>query len=270
MSVPSSYPVLINTQPAQAGELAPLAFAGFAHFTAMQIRDRKVKGMNLHLRRLREASIALFGRALPDERVLESIRMAVGAGPADMSLTATVYQPAGEFNPRSRGAEPAILVRTAPPSNGPPGPLRLDVVEHERHMAAIKHVGEGAKTYYLHQAAEKGFDDAAFIDRQGRLSEATIWNLAFWDGEAVIWPRAELLAGTMMGIVQRQLERMGIAQHRRAIRLEDLAGYAGAAVMNSWTPGVAVSAIAMHGFEQSGRLVELLRGAYDAEAAHPV
>ena len=66
-------------------------------------------------------------------------------------------------------------------------------------------MGEVAKTYLLREAASQGHDDAAFVDRRGRLSEATIWNLAFWDGESW-WPRAAMLGGTMMGIVRRQLE----------------------------------------------------------------
>ena len=41
--------------------------------------------------------------------------------------------------------------------------------------------------------------DAAFIDRQGRLSEGSIWNLAVWDGTAVVWPVAEMLGGNHDG-----------------------------------------------------------------------
>ena len=78
-------------------------------------------------------------------------------------------------------------------------------------LPEVKHVGEVAKTYLLREAASQGHDDAAFVDRHGRLSEATIWNLAFWDGESVVWPRAAMLGGTTMGIVRRQLERLGAA-----------------------------------------------------------
>lgn len=261
------YPAFINAEPVHNPDLLPLAFSGFAHFTAMQVRDRKVKGMDLHLSRLREASISLFDTALPDEKILRSIRLAVGGCQSDMSLTATVYSPEGEFTANSMGTEPAILIRTAPPSDGPTGPVRLGVVVHERHMAAIKHVGEGAKTYYLHRAIEQGFDDAAFVDRHGRLSEGTIWNLAFWDGDAVVWPHAEVLAGTMMGMVQRQLTRMGIPQQHREIRLVDLTGFSGAVIMNSWTPGVAVTAIGPSKIEEAKQFLSLLRQAYDAEPA---
>lgn len=34
---------------------------GFGHFTAMQVRDRKARGVDLHLARLEEGNRALFG-----------------------------------------------------------------------------------------------------------------------------------------------------------------------------------------------------------------
>lgn len=263
----SIYQARINGRPATSAELIPLAFAGFAHFTAMQVRNRKVKGLDLHLARLRNASIEFFGRALPDEQLQSYIRTAIDGGPEDQSLTATVFSRNGEFTAGSMDVEPAVLVRTGAPSHGPKGPLRLSAVDHERPLAAIKHVGEAGKTYYLHQAIRQGFDDAAFVDRRGRLSEATIWNLVFWDGEAVIWPRAAILNGTMMGIVQRQLDRLGTPQRHEEITLEHLKNLSGAAVMNSWTPGIAVTAIGSNVMAETEPFMSLLHEAYEAEPA---
>jgi branched-subunit amino acid aminotransferase/4-amino-4-deoxychorismate lyase len=270
MSTPSSSLALIDGRPANAAELAPLAFAGFAHFTAIQVRGRKVKGLDLHLARLREASLRLFGQAIPTSVVTEQMRAAVEAGPEDLSLTATIFTRAGEFNADGMDALPSVLVRTAPPSNGPAGPLRLAAVEYERPMASIKHVGEVAKTYYLHEAQRRGFDDAVFVDRHGRLSEATIWNMAFWDGEGVIWPRADLLAGTMMGVVRRQLDIKGIPQREAEVTLETLQTLSGAAVMNSWTPGVTVSAVGEQAIPHSTEFMTLLHEALAAEPASPI
>lgn len=261
----TAYPAHIDGRPATAMDLTPLAFAGFAHFTAMQIRNRKVKGLDLHLARLRGASTAFFGRALPDERIRSYIKAAVDAGPDDQSLTVTAFSRRGEFTAESMDVEPAVLVRGGAPSNGPVGPLRLSTVEHERPLAAIKHVGEASKTFYLHQAIRQGFDDAAFVDRHGRLSEATIWNLVFWDGEAVIWPEAAILTGTMMGIVQRQLARLGIPQRQEDITLDRLENLSGAAVMNSWTPGIAVAAIGSNTISEAKPFISLLHHAYEAE-----
>src|SRR5688572_29912044 len=87
----------VNGRTATTDDLAPLAFAGFAHFTAMQVRGGRVRGLDLHLQRLRTASLALFGRATSDDQLRTHLRSALAAGPADVSLTATVYSRAGEF-----------------------------------------------------------------------------------------------------------------------------------------------------------------------------
>ncbi|MDW6059238.1 aminotransferase class IV family protein [Streptomyces sp. FXJ1.4098] len=255
-----------NGRAATAEELAPLAFAGYAHFTAMQVRGGRVRGLDLHLKRLRTASVELFGRALPDDQVRSYLRAALEAGPADLSLTATVYSRVGEFTAAGAGAEPEVLVRTGPPSAGPEGPLALAAVEHERFLPAVKHVGEVAKTYLLRQAVAQGFDDAAFVDRRGRLSEATIWNLAFWDGDSVVWPQAEVLGGMTMSIVRRQLDRLGVPQRVQDITLDDLPTLAGGVVMNSWTPGVAVSRIGAVSLPEAPSFLELLHKAYEAES----
>ncbi|UUV29642.1 aminotransferase class IV family protein [Amycolatopsis roodepoortensis] len=245
----------LNGRTATAEELAPLAFAGFAHFTAMQVRDGQVRGLDLHLDRLRTASLELFGDALPDDRIRSYMREALKSGPADVSLTVTVHLP-GDLE---------VLVRTRPPASGPAGPLALTAVEHERALPAFKHTGEMAKTYYRRRAISEGFDDAAFVDRRGRLSEATIWNLAFWDGDTVVWPDADLLAGTTMGVVQRRLEALGVPQRVQEVTLAESPGLAGAVVMNSWTPGIAVRRIGATRVPEAPSFVAALHRAYGTE-----
>ncbi|MEH6422327.1 aminotransferase class IV family protein [Pseudomonas sp. CGJS7] len=263
--VADSFVALRNGRPADAEDLTPLAFAGYAHFTAMQARAGRVRGLDLHLRRLRAASMTMFGQALPDQRVLAQLRTALNHGPENVSLLATVYSPTGEFTASDPSAQLDLLIRTSPAASGPSGPLALSVVEYERYLPAIKHVGEVAKTHAMRQAALQGFDDAAFVDRHGRFSEASIWNLAFWDGRSVVWPQAEMLGGTTMGIVRRQLQNLGVAQREQEIRAADLADMAGAVVMNSWTPGVAVHRIGDSALPPAPEFLELLHRAYRAE-----
>ncbi|MFB8144231.1 aminotransferase class IV family protein [Streptomyces parvus] len=254
----------LDGRPVTTDDLAPLAFSGHAHFTAAQIRDGRIRGLDLHLERLRSASVELFGRALPEDVVRAHLRTALAAAPAaDLSLTATVSSTAGEF--AAPDGDLTLLVRTGPPSSGPTGPLALAAVEHERFLPHIKHVGEVAKTHLLRQAAADGFDDAAFLDREGRFSEATIWNLVFWDGEAVVWPEARILTGTTLGIVRRQLDRLGIGQRVAPVTPADLPALAGAAVMNSWTPGIPVHRIGSTGLPAAPRFLEALHRAYEAE-----
>lgn len=264
-TLPSADVVQRNGRAATAEQLAPLAFAGYAHFTAMQLRGSQVRGLDLHLTRLREASMALFGRALPDERLCDYLRAALKTAPADLSLTIAVSSAEGEFTVAGPAVVPDILIRTGPASCGPAGPLALAVVEYERVLPTIKHVGEIAKTYFLRQAVAEGFDDAVFIDRQGRISEGTIWNLAFWDGEAVVWPVADILVGTTMSIVRRQLDQMGVPQRTQAIRLADVPTFSAAVVMNSWTPGIAISRIGAMPLPEATTFLALLHRAFSAE-----
>lgn len=253
-------------QLASSTDLSPLAFSGYAHFTALQLRDGQVRGLDLHLQRSREASVTLFGRALADEGVNKYLRSAIRLNQENnLSITATVYSSAGEFTAMDNMEPLRMLVRTSSPFNGPQGPLRLDLVNHERVLPEIKHVGEIAKTWLLRKAVERGFDDAAFMDAKGRLSEATIWNLAFWDGSSVLWPQAQMLRGTTMSIVMRQLERMGISQRHVDITMELLPSLRGAVVMNSWTPAVEVRRLGAIDIPASAEFVALLHHAFAAE-----
>lgn len=259
------YPVILNGKPLEQGELANLAFAGFAHFTALQVRQRAIKGWDLHLARLQQASRALFQQTLSDEYLSAALSTAINSGPAAQSLTATLFVDKGEFSGHSANALPSLLIRASEPHDGPLGPLRLAAFEYQRPLAHIKHVGEIGKTYYLHQAIQRGFDDALFITPTGDVSEGSIWNLAFWDGDSVIWPKAPMLTGTMMGIFTRQLKRLGIPQRTEVIPINQLGSYCGAAVMNSWTAGIEVAAIEETRFAHSDQLVALLQQAYQAE-----
>ncbi|WP_116948769.1 aminotransferase class IV family protein [Jiangella endophytica] len=247
-----------NGVEATTADLAPLAFAGYAHFTAMQVRDGRTRGLDLHLDRLRRASHELFGRALQDDVVREHLRTALAAGPADVSLRATVYSGADD-------APLDLLVRTGPPASPPVGPLALAVVPYERYLPAVKHVGEVAKSHVLRVAARDGFDDAAFVDRAGRLTEASIWNLAFWDGSAVVWPVADVLGGVTMGILRRRLAALGLPQRDAEVRPSDLPALAGAVVLNSWTPGVPVGRVGATPLPDAPGFVAALHEAYATE-----
>ncbi|KZN63513.1 hypothetical protein N473_16970 [Pseudoalteromonas luteoviolacea CPMOR-1] len=260
----------INGEYQPNSALNPLAFSGFAHFSAMQVRGRKVRGIDLHLTRLRKASQKLFNNTLSDQQIRTYIRDAMSESPLDCSLTITLYSSHGEFTAQSMDTLPQVLVRTSAPSNGPVGPLHLTAIKHQRPMPDIKHVGEIGKTFYLHRAIEKGFDDAIFVDEQTRISEGTIWNLVFWDGYTIIWPKAPMLQGTTMSILQRQLTLLQIPQRTVELKLSDLNILRGAAVMNSWTPGITVKGIDSTVFKDSDTLNALLHKAYQYEPLQEV
>lgn len=254
-----------NGKPATTDDLAPLAFAGYAHFTAMQVRDHAVRGLDLHLDRLREASDELFGDHIPDERILELLSSAVKISPPDVSVSCYISSRPGEFM-RSRGTlDLDVLIKVTGPASPPATPLSLAVYPHERYLPHVKHVGEVAKTQLLRRANAHGFDDAVFTTASGHLSEATIWNIAFWDGRSVIWPEAHVLPGVTMQILNRQLAASGTHQVTRPTCASDLGGEIAGAVMNSWTPGLPVARIGEQSLADTDDLVSLLHQAYASE-----
>jgi branched-subunit amino acid aminotransferase/4-amino-4-deoxychorismate lyase len=255
----------LNGKPAAANELAPLAFAGYAHFTAMQVRKRAVRGLDLHLKRLSNASDKLYGYHLPDEHVSGLISSAARSAPRDISLTCFITSRPGEFMRIRGNTELDVLIKVTDPVTPSIAPLALDAFTYERHLPQIKHVGEVAKTQFLRQANARGFDDAAFIDTSGRLSEATIWNLAFWDGTSVVWPEADMLPGVTMQILTRQFASRGIDQTTRAVRRSDLNDDLAAVVMNSWSPGIPVARVSEQRLATAREFVHLLHQVYASE-----
>lgn len=256
---------LLNGRPADAEDLAPLAFAGYAHFTAMQIRDRRVRGLDLHLARLRDASDELFGHHLPDELIVEQMHNALAKAPPDVSLTYYVSSRPGQFAHANGTVDLDVLIRVTDPAKPSTGPLALDPVEHERHLPHVKHVGEVSKTLLLKRANGRGYDDSVFTDRSGRLSEATIWNLAVWDGRSVIWPQAEILPGVTMQILARRLRALDIPQQTRELRLSELGEHFAAVVMNSWTPGIPIARIRDQALANVPEFLRFLQAAYAGE-----
>ena len=257
----------LNGSSAEFDDLAPLAFAGYAHFTAMQVRDHQVRGLDLHLDRLRKASDELFGHHLPDQVLLEQLRSALASAPPDVSLTCFITSRPGEFARVRNTVDLDVLVKVTDPATPPTGPLALASIGHERHLPHIKHVGEVAKTQLLRHANALGFDDAVFTDRSGRISEATIWNLAFWDGGSVIWPQAELLTGVTMQIVARRLRDLGVPQRTREIRVSELDEGLAGVVINSWSPGIQVTRIGDRALAHGPEFATLLHDAYAGEPA---
>jgi branched-subunit amino acid aminotransferase/4-amino-4-deoxychorismate lyase len=65
------------------------------------------------------------------------------------------------------------------------------------------------------------------------ISEGGITNIGFFDGAAVIWPDAPALAGITMQLLEPRLAGSGLPPRRSAVRLADLASFAGVFVTNS-------------------------------------
>ncbi|WP_037308240.1 aminotransferase class IV family protein [Amycolatopsis orientalis] len=230
----------LNGAPARSEDLAG-AF-GYGHFTAMQVRDGKVRGLDVHLNRLVTSTRRMFADELDTEAVRGYVRQAVrGAGA--LSVRVVIFSRAMDWSDPGAPAAPDVLVRTGPPQEHELTPLRLRSVRYERVLPEVKHVGTFGLVHHRREAKMAGYDDALFIDYQGRVSEASIWNVGFLDGGTVVWPQAPVLDGISQQLVRRGLERGGIPQETREVRPAELPGFDAMFLTNSESIGWPVASV---------------------------
>lgn len=211
--------VYCNGRPATVEDLAGPALRNDGHFTTFQLRGRTLRGFDLHLQRLEDASRALYGLVLEAERVREALRVVVvETGTQDATVRITVVPRAADA-----AAPLDVFVSLSPPAEPDAAPLRLQTFVFQRDTPSIKHVGTFPLFQHQRLAQQAGADDALFVDAAGRMIEGSVWNLGLWDGAAVTWPRADALRGTQERLLQAGLAAIGVAQKTRPVTVAELA-----------------------------------------------
>jgi branched-subunit amino acid aminotransferase/4-amino-4-deoxychorismate lyase len=210
----------IEGQPPSAEALWSTASA-FGHFTAMQVRGGRTRGLALHLRRLETANQELLGDGLDGDRVRELVRHAL-RDRGDASVRVYVFE---------SDDDPVTMVTVKEPAEIAT-PQRLRSVEYQRPNAHLKHLATG-QGYYSRLARRNGFDDALLTAVDGRISESATANVAFLDDEGVVWPEGRFLHGIAMQLLERALPEAGVSSRRAPIRLADVPSFRGAFVSNA-------------------------------------
>ncbi|SFW80365.1 aminotransferase class IV [Amycolatopsis australiensis] len=248
--------VELNGEPLGPGAFVA-GMTAYGHFTAMQVRDGRVRGLAYHLERLATSTRLLFGTDLDPDRVRSYVRKAIADEPA---LSVRVVVVTRSFD---EPMTPEILVRTHPPRPPDPAPLRLRTVRYQRELPQVKHLGTFGLIHQSRQARLAGFDDALFVDAGGRISEASIWNAGFLAGDTIVWPEAAVLPGITMLVQKEALRRLGVPQQTRPVRPADLREFDAMFLTNSETPGRPVAAVDDLVLPPADRAVKLLAEAYE-------
>ncbi|MEU9298357.1 aminotransferase class IV [Streptomyces sp. NPDC048266] len=238
----------IDGVPAADPALLAGLMTGFGHFTAMQVRDGRVKGLDLHLARLDRSTRELFGRELDGGRVRElAVGALASAGVRDGSVRVYVYP------------DVRVVVTVAPPApDGPGAPQRLTSVGYWRPAPHIKHLGGFGQSYHREAAVRAGYDEAVLTSPSGEIAEGAVTNIAFWDGTSLVWPSAPCLEGITMALLDSRLESV-----RRPVTLTDLSGFRAALVTNSRSiaPVTAIDGVT---FAVDEELMARVYSAYDS------
>jgi branched-subunit amino acid aminotransferase/4-amino-4-deoxychorismate lyase len=255
---------LLNGEPASAGDLRSLALVNYGHYSSMQVRNGAVQGIELHEQRLQAGTRELFDSALDFASVRDQMRAAVAIAP-DCTLRATVFSRSFDYRSPAGSFVPEVLISLSPPASSSARALRVKSFGFQRPLPHIKHVGTFPLFHYRRLALGQGYDDALFVDAEGRVSEGSVWNLGLWDGAQIVWPEAAALRGTSEQLLQAGLRQSGVAQAVRPISLSELGRFQAAFTSNA--SGVqSIAGIDETEFEADPRLSSILQKALETQA----
>lgn len=263
----------LNGSPATPQRLAVRLAGNYGHFTSMLVRDGRVRGLGAHLDRLAHGNRVLFGVDLDVDLVRDYLRRAItaegGQAGAVTARVAVLGDPAG--------SDTDVLVTLRPPGAARATAVRLRSVHHERTLPEIKHVGTFDLHHHARQARLAGFDDALFVTSRGHVSETSIRNIGFLDGDTentggtgytVVWPQAPALAGVTQRLLTEALARRGVTTRTRPVPLPEVASMRGAFLCNAGNPVTPVAGIDDMAFPSEGASVSvamaMLTEAYDS------
>lgn len=149
----------------------------------------------------------------------------------------------------------------------PPPPLTAKSFTFTRDSAAVKHIGLHSQLRIRRDAQLAGFDDAVFVEPDGRVSEGGTWNLGFVDQHGtVIWPDAPVLPGTTMLLLQSLAAPKQITA---PVQLADVPNMAAAFATNTTIGVRSVSALDDVRFPQDHPVLEALRVGYAGDPWRP-
>ncbi|MFH9981189.1 aminotransferase class IV family protein [Streptomyces sp. NPDC017179] len=250
----------LNGKPATLDDLQSLALTNYGHFTSMRMEDGTVRGLSLHLDRLVRDCRIVFGVELDRERTLDYIRKAAEGVTGVAGLRVTVFDPTIDMGRPSNAKDPHVLVNLRPGGAMPPPPLTAKTFTFTRDHAQVKHIGLYPQLRIRREAQLAGFDDAVFVEPDGRVSEGGTWNLGFVDQDGtVIWPDAPVLPGTTMLLLQ-SLDAP--KQITAPVRLTDIPNMAAAFATNVTIGVRSVSALDDVQLPQDHPVLAALRDAY--------
>lgn len=233
----------LNGAPATVDDLRRFAMVNYGHFSAMQVLDRCVRGIDLHLQRLARSTIELFGCNLDVEATRTYMRRAVAGSEGALSLRVNVFSRRLDRDHPATPSTPDVLVSTGAGRTIPLDPVRLRTVQYERDTPHVKHVGTFGLLNQKRLAQAAGFDDALFVDATGAISEGSIWNIGFFDGTRVVWPNAPALEGTAMQLLKIGLRSRGVPSVTQRVERTDLTQFRSAFFTNSSCAALPISGI---------------------------
>ena len=197
--------ILIDGEPVAPADLAHVALVNYGAYTSFRVETGGVRGLDLHLERLKASARELFGET-PGEARLRDLMRRAAAGRGECWLRVSLFAP--QVSPRTPDwtGPPRVMTVASPPPPPLADSVRLQSQTYRREAPHLKHVAAFGLIRARRRARAAGYDDALFVDDAGRVSEGSLWNIGFIRGGRVIWPQAPMLAGVAQALLQRALK----------------------------------------------------------------
>ncbi|HKP66264.1 MAG TPA: aminotransferase class IV [Casimicrobiaceae bacterium] len=260
----------LNGAAASAADLRALATTNYGHFTAMQLEHGGVRGLDLHLARLDASTRELFGQPLAGALVRGYARRALDGFDGAASMRINVFARALQRERMAEPAAPDVVVSIGAPRRIETTPLRLKSFRYERVLPHVKHVGTFGMFHHRRLAQLDGFDDALFVDAGGAVSEASVWNIGFFDGKGIVWPDAPALRGISMQLLQKGLGERGVPSDSHRIAHADIGAFRSAFLTNCSCAVRPIGEIDGVGFTVDPELDAMLAACYASNAPQAI
>ncbi|WP_127503440.1 aminotransferase class IV [Actinoplanes solisilvae] len=246
----------VNGRAPELADTHRLAGVNYGHFTSMQVRDRGVRGLALHFARLADANEEFFGwrPGLDDEHRLRGLILQALDGEKDASVRVS-YVPGAD-----RAAPPDVVVAVSDPWSDEPAPprrVRIDP-DFRREWPEHKHAATMGLIRAQRRAVEAGYDDALSIGPDGLVREGSVWNVAFFTGDQVVWPQAPMLKGVTMVLLQVAMTMQGVPWTMRPVPIAELLDFTAAVAVNSRTVRQEIASIDDLVYPAGDKLAELM------------
>ena len=256
--------ILIDGLPATPADLAHQALVNYGAYTSFRVEAGAARGLDLHLARLEQAAVELFGDSPGEDELRRLMALAVGGRDACW-LRVSLFSPEIGHRAPSFVGRPRVMTVVSPA----PPPLatsaRVMSLPYEREAPHLKHLATLGLIHARRAARAAGFDDALFVDRNGCVSEGALWNIGFVQGDRIVWPQASMLAGVAQALIHRGLAREGLVSERRPVALSDVAAFDGAFLCNSATPVCPITAVDAVVFQPDPAILTRIAQAWTAQ-----
>ncbi len=179
----------LNGQLVSAEDLTALALKNYGHFTTMMVDNGRVRGLGIHLDRLRRDSQKLFGQAVDTQRVKNLLQKSVVSQKQPVFVRVTIFARQLDIGSPEKPVELDVLTTVRPADTNPETKsLSVKPITFMRDMPEVKSISIGPSLYRRRQARLEGYDDALFVSEKGEISEGTTWSIVFMQDGQIILP----------------------------------------------------------------------------------